>query len=79
MIKKEKLLQQIEKVTNDEKRLIPLLNRHISTSLFFSGLRDADRKKTIEQFQRMVVAHTKHTEYLKGIVDEVKKGKSDVY
>ena len=55
MIKKDKLLNQINMLIDLEKRLIPLLNRHISSSLFFSGLKESDRDAVLERFQNIVM------------------------
>ena len=79
MIKKDKLLKQIDAVTDLEKRLIPLFNKHISTSLFFSGLGEKERDSIKEQFQKIAISKTKHLEVLAGIKNEVTKGKNDVY
>lgn len=79
MIKKDKLLRHVGLLIDSEKRLIPLLNRHISSSLFFSGLDKRDSDAIIERFQNIVLTHTKHIETLNGIREEVSKGKSDVY
>ena len=79
MIKKDKLARQIDAIIDSKKRLIPLLNKHISSSLFFSGLKSEERNAIIERFQNIVIIQTKHMETLKGIKDEVAKGKNDVY
>ena len=79
MMKKDRLICQIGAIIDSKKRLIPLLNKHISSSLFFSGLKPEERNTIIERFQNIVITQTKHMEILKGIKDEVVKGKSDVY
>ena len=79
MIKKDKLLNQIDKLINLEKTLIPLLNKHISSSLFFSNLKGDEQKKVIEYFQSVVIAKTKHIEILNGVKAEVTRREKDVY
>jgi hypothetical protein len=79
MIKKEKLLHQVECIINAKKRLIPLLNKHVSSSLAFSELKPAERKAVIDRFQAIVIMQTKHAEILNGIKEETLKGKTDVY
>ena len=79
MIKRDKLTRQIDAIIDSKKRLIPLLNKHISSSLFFSGLKSEERNVIIERFQNIVITQTKHLEILRGIKDEVAKGKSNVY
>lgn len=79
MIKKEKVLNQIGILADSEKRLIPLLNRHVSSSLFFSGLDKRESDAIIERFQNIVLTCTKHVETLNGIKEEISKGKNDVY
>ena len=79
MIQKDRLVHQIDAIIDSKKRLIPLLNKHISSSLFFSGLKSEERNAIIERFQNIVITQTKHLEILRGIKDEAAKGKSNVY
>lgn len=79
MIKKDKLLNRINTLIDLEKKLIPLLNRHISSSLFFSKLKEDDRNAIIEYFQNLVITKTRHIEILNNIRDEVTGRQSDVY
>ena len=79
MIRKEKLLKQLELLENFEKRVVPLLNKHISSSLFFSELKGAERNSILEKFQGITVAQEKHIEILGQVRDEILKGKKDVY
>ena len=79
MIKKDKLLNQIDKLINLEKSLIPLLNKHMSASLFFSNLKKDEREGIVEYFQSIVIAKTKHIEILNGVKTEVSRRERDVY
>ena len=79
MIKKEKLLKALESLASLEKSKNPLLNRHISSSLFFSELKPQERKAILEKFQEISVTQAKHLEVLGQIKEEVLKGKKDVY
>ncbi len=79
MIRKDKLLNQINELTNLEKSLIPLLNKHMSTSLFFSNLKEDERKEIVDKFQNLVIAKTKHIEILNGVKDEIARRGKDVY
>jgi hypothetical protein len=79
MIKKEELLQRINAVLELEKRITPLLNKHVSSSLFFSGLGKDERDAIVEGLQGIVINKTKHLDILNGIKDGITKGKKDVY
>ncbi len=79
MIKSDKLLKQIDELMNLEKSLIPLLNKHMSTSLFFSNLKKDEREEIVGYFQNQVIAKTKHVEMLNGIKNEALRRKKDVY
>ncbi len=79
MIRKDKLLDQISALISQEKGLVPLLNRHISSALFFSRLKDSDRDTMIQHFQDMVVMKTGHIEILNGIKDQLTRSDNDVY
>lgn len=79
MIEKGKLSRHINDIIEAKKRLIPLLNRHVSSSLLFSGLKGSDRDAIVEKFQGIVITQAKHIEILNGVKDEIEKGKKDVY
>jgi len=79
MIKKANLLGKIDVLLGLDKGIAPLLNKHISSSLFFSVLKGSEQKAILDSFQKMVVTKTKHIEALNGIRNEIAKGKSDVY
>ena len=79
MIKKDKLLGKLDTLVKLEERLIPILNKHVSSTLFFSNLKEDARDKIVDRMQRIVFTETKHIEMLKGIKDEITKGKKDVY
>jgi len=79
MIKKEKLLGSIESVIEIQKNLVPLLNKHISSSLIASGLKKGDQTAIAETLQKIAVTKTKHIDMLNDIKAEIKKGKNDVY
>ena len=79
MIKKEKLVHGVNSVMDIQKQLVPLLNKHVSASVFFSGLPDKDKEKIIQRFQSMAIMHTKHMDTLKSIKEEIIKGGGNVY
>ena len=79
MIKKDKLLKQLNKLIELEKSLIPLLNKHISSSLFFSNLEKGKQKEIVEHFQKLVITKKSHIEILDGIKSEVSRREKDVY
>jgi hypothetical protein len=79
MIKKDKLIQKINSAIDIQKRLVPLLNKHVSASVFFSGLNSKEKDEIAQQFQEMSIAHTKHIDILTSIKDELSKGSANVY
>jgi len=79
MIKKDKLLKQVEELVGLEQSLVPLLNEHLSAAMFFSNLKKDDRENIVEYFQKLVVARTKHIEILNGIKAEIVRRQRDVY
>ena len=79
MIKKDRLLKRLDDVIKLEERLIPLLNRHVSSSIAFSGLDEKEQQQIVGRLQKTALSGTKHIEVLKGIRDEVTKGKVNVY
>ncbi len=79
MIKKDKLLKQIEELIRLEQSLVPLLNKHLSAAMFFSNLKKDDRENIVEYFQKLVIAKTKHIEILSRVNDEIVRRQRDVY
>ena len=45
MIKKANLLGKIDVLLDLDKGIVPLLNKHISSSLFFSVLKESERSR----------------------------------
>ena len=79
MVKKESLSESIEILTELEKNLVPLLNRHISSAIFFSGLKEAETSAMMEEFKNRAVIQSKHIEILKGIKKEIARSKNNVF
>lgn len=79
MIAKEKLLQKIHEVIETKNSVAPLLERHISASLTFSGL-DPGAVQTIrEKCQAWMVLQHKHVEVLKEMVEDLQKRRDNVF
>ena len=79
MIKKERLIQQIESLIGLEKSAIPMLNRHISSALFFSELQSKERNMILENLQKMSIARSKHLEVLVQLKEDILNSKSHVF
>lgn len=79
MIRKDKLLKQVEELLKREESFIPLLNKHLSAAMFFSGLKKDERREIVEYFQKLVIAKTKHIEILNGVKAEIARRQKDVY
>lgn len=79
MIKKDKFIKEIETLLNLQKSVVPLLNRHVSSSLFFSELKEEERSSMLVNFQRIAVKQAKHLEILNNIKEEALTKKTDVY
>ena len=79
MIRKEELLKQLDLLSALVKKAAPLLNKHITSSLSFSELTDAERDKIVDRFQDISVAQAKHVEILEQVKKEILKGNKDVY
>ncbi len=79
MIKKDKLLKKINRAISDHDAIVPLLNRHVSTSVFFSALPPEDKEEIIARFQDMARTYSKHMNMLDSIKREVSEGETNVY
>jgi hypothetical protein len=79
MIKRERLIRGIDTTMDIQKRLVPLLNKHVSASVSFSGIAEKDKEEIFGKLQAMAITHTKHADTLKSIKDEILKGGGHVY
>lgn len=79
MIKKEQLIKSIDRLAEQENSLVPLLNRHVSSTLSFSGLDEKDHQEILDYFQNMVIKQQEHIDVLNGIKKDVLEGAADVY
>ncbi|MDD5439517.1 MAG: hypothetical protein PHS37_04960 [Candidatus Omnitrophica bacterium] len=79
MIQKEKLIKNLEELERLGKTALPLLNKHVSSALFFSDLGRKEQHALLEKFQAMTVVQTKHIEIIGQIKNEILRGKKDVY
>jgi len=79
MIGKEKLLKKIHEVVESKDSLTPLLDRHISASLTFSGLDPVVVRTIREKCQNWMLLQLKHVEVLKEMAEDLRKRKSDVF
>jgi len=79
MIKREHLIKQLNKLLDMEKSLVPLFNKHVSSSLAFSGLSDADQAVFTTRLQEMARIHERHVEALAIMRDRTAGSDIDVY
>ena len=79
MIGKEKLLKKIHETMESKNSLIPLLDRHISASLAFSGLDPVVVHTIREKCQSWMLLQLKHVEILKEVAEELHKREDDVF
>lgn len=79
MIEKKELLLQLQSLIEKEKMLIPLLNRHISSALSFSGIDSLSQSQLKDKLQSMVITHAQHLELLGRIQEDVERNSRIVY
>ena len=79
MIPKEKLLQKIREMIETKNSVIPLLDRHLSASLTFSGLDPAVVQNIHEKCRAWMILQRKHVEVLKEIAEDLQKRHDDVF
>lgn len=79
MIAKKKLLHKIQEVIETKNGAIPLLDKHISASLNFSGLDPGLVQNIREKFQAWMILQRKHVEILKEMAEDIQKRREDVF
>ncbi len=78
MIKKEKFVNGLDRLTAAQRNLIPLLNRHVTASLEMSELKNFDRKEIVEFLQKRALLQARHLDALQEIREKAGRMKSDV-
>jgi hypothetical protein len=79
MIDKEKLLGQIDKAIELEKRAVPLINKHVSASLAFSELKADEVDALMDRLRAIAATKARHVEMLEEIKEGILKGRKGVY
>ena len=79
MIPKDKLAQQLSALIDLKKSLIPLLDKHISSSLYFSQLQEQDRETILERLRYLAKVQAKHIDLLGSMSNDIMHGAFDVY
>ena len=79
MIKKEKLLNQLDLLIDLKKNLTPLLDKHISSSLTLSQLKKIDREAILEKLSYFAKVQTKHIDLLNDMKKNIAESTFDVY
>lgn len=79
MIRKDKIIKKLDKLKELEKRLIPLLDKHLSTSLDFSQLGKEDRDKILEFLKNRAGMQKKHIQLIESINKELTESDKNVY
>ncbi len=79
MIQRDKLSNELAKILQIKNNLVPLLDKHVGSSLFFSDMDPAKREKILQRLRQGVKKQIKHVEILNQILGEIKGAKKDVY
>ncbi|MCF7871186.1 MAG: hypothetical protein K9L95_04270 [Candidatus Omnitrophica bacterium] len=79
MIRKNNLLNKLDRLLELERRLIPLLDKHLSTSLDFSRLSKGDRDLSLDFLKSRVNLQKKHIQLIESIKKEIEESKQNVY
>ncbi|MBI4432147.1 MAG: hypothetical protein HY592_01510 [Candidatus Omnitrophica bacterium] len=79
MIPKKKLVDRLGELMELERSLVPLLNRHMASSLPFSQVNEAKIKAILNQFQKCAITQEKHAQILKQMRQEIGAEKNDVF
>lgn len=79
MIRKDKVKTEIDKIIDLKKNLIPLLDKHIASSLPFSSLSQKEKELILEKFRTFVVTQSKHLQLLSDIAEEIKRSSENVF
>jgi hypothetical protein len=79
MIRKDKLLNKVNQLLELEGRLIPLLDKHLSTSLGFSQLSKDEQDLSLDFLKGRVNLQKKHIQLIKSIKKEIEDSEQNVY
>lgn len=79
MISKQNLIKKIDEVCKLKEELMPLLDKHITAAISFSGLAEDERSDIVQKMKYMAIEQSRHNELLKDIKESVVRGNSNAY
>lgn len=79
MIRKNNLLNKLNQLLELERRLVPLLDKHLSTSLGFSQLSKDEHDLSLDFLKNRVNLQKKHIQLIEGIKKEIEDSGQNVY
>lgn len=79
MLKKEELLELLKDALKTEDSAIPLYTKHITSTLFLSGMDKQKTKRMREILAIFNVESTKHATMFKNLIKRIEEDSKDVY
>lgn len=78
-MRKEELLEKIDKMIRVEEEAIPIYIRHLDTILDWTGLKEKEVKRVHELLHQLTNDSKRHKKLFDGIKNAVASGGRDVY
>lgn len=79
MIRKEKLLLEIESLVDLKENLIPVLDKHLPASLSFSPFAKSVQEEAVEKLRYLTMMQNKHVNMLKDLKKQIEGSGANVY
>ncbi|MFA5164289.1 MAG: hypothetical protein WC481_01825 [Candidatus Omnitrophota bacterium] len=76
---RDEILHFLGECLRMEEEVIPLYSKHIESSLFLSGFREADRARAGAILDTLRKDSMRHKEVFNGLIKKVKEAGADVY
>ena len=79
MITKDDLIASLRENLNTEERAVPIYTKHISSTLFFSGLDKRIQEKIKNTLLTLKRESERHEQIFRALIEKVQKSPKDVY
>ena len=78
MLRKDRVSQRVNEMINLKQNLVPLLDKHISSSLPFSSIKKKEQQVILDKFKQFAITQRKHVELLEELQQQLKENPNHV-
>lgn len=73
-MKKEKIIEILNRALVGEEKAIPIYNRHLSSSIFWTGIAEEKSERIKEILEQLINDSRRHKIMVEGLINKLKEG-----